>query len=313
MAAKQLSSLLNDKAPPVSTCSKILLLLRNSRLPRSDLVLRFGDTVLSRLSKSSKEYWEVCAQICKAATELGEFEIMQSFSKRILDRFPQSVRASVLLGCTQEARSLWKAAADTYIGVIKEQPMAPTAYKRQVAVLKSEMKIPEAVSMLNYYLSFYPNDMDAWAELCALCLSLGRYSHALFATSELVVNDPGNHAYLTLTADVYMTCRGKENVLHAREYYAASLIARKYGNLRALYGLWLACSLLADNNLLDKDEKVSHNNKLLEKARRGIAAIYDKLEKEVKTVPTRAPALAMINTNVVTGKLQTKKLQTKKI
>lgn len=187
--------------------------------------------------------------------------------------------------------------------------MAPTAYKRQVAVLKSEMKTPEAVSMLNYYLSFYPNDADAWAELCALCLSLGRLSHALFAASELVVNDPRNHAYLTLTADVYMTCQGKENFLHAREYYAASLMARKYGNLRALYGLWLACSLLSDNELLDKEEEISRNCKLLEKAKKGVMAIYDKLEKETKTVPSRAPALMMINTNVVSGKTQTKGIQ----
>lgn len=312
MAAKQLSSYLDEpsrKAPSPSTCSKILSLLHNSRLSRPDLVLRFGDLVLSRLSESSKEYWDVCEQISTAAAELGEFEIMQSFSKRILGRFPHSVRAFVVSGRTKEARSLWKAAADTYIGVIEEEPMAPSVYKRQVAILKSEMKIPGAVSMLNYYLSFYPGDVDAWAELCALCLSLGRLSHSLFAASELVVNDPGNHAYLTLTADVYMTCRGKENILHAREYYSASLMARKHGNLRALYGLQLACTVLSDEGLLDKEEEVLRNNKLLEKARKGVEAVYNRLENKAKTVPSRAPALTMINTTVVNSKTQGKKIQ----
>lgn len=304
MAETRLRTLLgppSEKSLPRSVGKKVLTLLRESRLPRPDLVLRLGDIVLSRLSETGRDYWDVAAQICAAAGELGEYEIMDSQFARIIARFPNSARSFVLLGRAHEVKSRWSEAMDTYISVIKEDQMVPAVYKRQVAVFKSEMKLPEAVSLLNYYLSLYSGDVDGWAELCALCLSLGRLSHALFAASELVMNDPGNHAFQTLAADVYMTCEGKENVIKAREHYACSLIARKYGNLRALYGMWLACSKLLDNGLLNEEE-VAHNDRLLKSAKAGITAIYEKLHRERGTPFVGSAALVVINLNIVTGK-----------
>lgn len=305
MAEARLRTLLgppSEKSLAPSVGKKVLTLLQDSRLPRPDLVLQLGSIVLSRLSETGREYWDITAQLCAAASELGEYEIMDSLFARIIARFPHSARSFVLLGGAHEAKSRWSEAMDTYITVIKEDQMVPAVYKRQVAVLKSEMKLPEAVSLLNYYISLYSGDVDGWAELCSLCLSLGRLSHALFAASELVMNDPGNHAFQTLAADVYMTCGGKENVIKAREHYACSLIARKQGNLRALYGMWLACSKLLDNGLLKNEDEITRNDKLLGTAKAGIAAVYGKLHREGGTSSVGSAALVVINSNIVTGR-----------
>lgn len=298
---KSLVGLGTERSHSDATGIKILALLRESRLPRPDLVLQFGDLVLSRLSETSREYWDVAAQICTVAGELGEYEIMDSLFARIMARFPRSVRSFVLLGRAHEAKSRWGDAMESYIEVIKEEPMAPVVYKRQIAVFKSEMKLPQAVSLLNHYLSLYPGDTDGWAELCAMCLSLGRLSHAVFAASELVISDPRNHAYQTLAGDVYMTSGGKDNLILARQHYACSLKARTAGNLRALFGLWLACSNLLDNGLLSKEEEDSRNSRLLAVAQSGLQAVYGKQKNDANTNFVAATALAVVKTDIVTG------------
>lgn len=309
MAARELNKLVQAptwKAPSATTAGSILSLIREARLPRSDLVLQLGDHALSRMSARTRAYWDVLAQICGAAGEGGEYEVMDSTFAKIIARFPHSPRAFILLGRAHEVKGKFQEAMDTYIGVLKEEPMVPAAYKRQVAVLKSEEKLPAAVSMLNYYLSLYSDDTDAWAELCSLCLALGRFTHAVFAANELVVADPGNHAYQTLAGDVYMTCGGEDNLIRAREHYASSLMARKYGNLRALFGLFLACSRLLDNGVLSSEQDTRRNDRLLVVAQEGIRAVYGKLRNESGSASVGSAALVVINANIVTGKQRPK-------
>lgn len=243
----------------------------------------------------------------QAAAQKNEHEILQTTVSQIASRFSNSPRAKTLRALTLEAIGRWSDAMDAYIAVIQEEPMAPIAYKRQVAVLKSQMKRPEAIALLNYYLSQYSDDHDAWAELCALCLDIGRFAHAVFAANELVLLDPANHAYHTLAGDVYMTCGGRTNLVRAREHYAASLNVRTHANLRALFGLWLACSRLMDNRLLSGEE-AAKNEQLLAVAQKGIRAVYAKLRNEApfESSSIGNAELVVIETDIVTGKRRAK-------
>ncbi len=250
-----------------------LRLLRESHLYRPDLVLWLRDVASGQLRPRSVEYWDVQEQICTAAAEQGEWELLKSVSKRIYEKFPSSFRTRLMFGRRREALSLWPDALKTYMELVADDPMCRLAYKRQVAVLKSQQKVPEAIAMLNYYLSHFGTDGEAWAELAVLCLEQTRISHALYAANELVLIDPNNHASHTLVADIYMTAGDKEEVVLARKHYAASLSARKKKNLRALYGMWLAASVLDQNYELSTEEQV-HNLKMLNWAKEAISGTY---------------------------------------
>lgn len=293
MALAKISALCKDvdgTSPRFSSCREILQIIRDSRLYHPRVVVLCGKTALSRLSKDSKEYWDVAVQMCTAAAQLGDFDKADALLTSIKDKFALCSRTSILCGIMEEAKGCLKPAMDIYIKTINEHPMATMAYKRQVAVLKSELKYPEAISMINYYLSMFPTDVDAWAELCSLTLLLGRYSHALFAANELIVNDPGNYAYHILTADIYMTVGGHENLLQARKFYSSSLIERKHGNLRALYGLWLANFKLSMENTQNHASKDDLANNIQAFTASAVDKVYESVQKTSGPTPSRSVA-----------------------
>lgn len=276
MAASRVNEILQrDKSPSKSDAALVLDILRNSNLHRPALVLQLGDLALSTYGPTYREYWDIAAAICRAAFECGEVEIAEAMLRRIMRQFPKSSRTHMLNGIYSEMKGAYNRAMSIYIRAIDEQPMSPHLYKRQVAVLKSELKFSEAAALLNYYLSMYSNDTDSWAELCALCLRLGRLSHALFAASELAIHDHANHAYHTLLADVYITCgTTTHNLNMARSHYVASVNARTHGNLRALYGIWLTCNMLLDGDMIPDQHQRNECDKLLSHAKAAISAVY---------------------------------------
>lgn len=297
MATNKLNQLISfdSKSIKPSRSSQILSHIRKSNLPRPDLVLRYGETALRAHSNNSVEYWDIMEQICRSAAELREHEIAKSYLDRILSRFPHSIRAFTLLGLTQEAEGKFDAANATYESVITKQSNAPTIYKRQIACLKTALKMQEAIAMLNYYLGTYSDDMDAWAELTSLCLAQGRFSHALFAANELIVHDANSFVAHTLIADVNMTCGTEDNIVLARMHYANSLRLRKRGNLRALFGLWLACSMILECPNTSQKEKDTSKG-LLDIAKKGLQVVYKDVGGEGETCVER-----LMLTNTVTG------------
>lgn len=254
-----------------SLAARILAHLRASRLPRGDLVLRHGASALSYLGPSTREWWDAAAQICLWAGSAGDFPRMSGLVDRIVGRFPHSARAFVLVGLRDEARGRWGEAMRRYMEVTAKVPLAAGVYKRQVAVLKSEGRQGEAVALLSYYVTMFGEDRDAWAELCAMALGLGRLGHAAFAANELVVLEGGDHAAHCLVAEVYMTAGGVEAVRLARGHYAGSLMRRKRGNVRGLFGLWLACARLEGAG---DEEEEGKNEKLRGVAEAGLAKVY---------------------------------------
>lgn len=281
MAARRLRELVPDNADPVEGypgSDEVLRLLRESQLHRPDLVLKFAPKALTTLSSRRTAYWDTQEQLARAAAELGAWDVLRVACGAITARFApgRSSRSALTHGLRREARGNWDSAMRTYIEILADDPTCVRAYARQVAVLKATRKLPEAIAQLNHYLSYYSTDAAAWSELCALCLVATRTAHALYAANELVLCDPNNHAAHTLVADVLMTSGTPMDMLQARKHYAASLSARRRGNLRALYGLWYAATALENTSAPSKDERAK-NTSVLQWARSAINAEYEKL------------------------------------
>ncbi|KAI0567200.1 Tetratricopeptide repeat domain 35 [Gracilaria domingensis] len=274
MASAAVAALLPRAAQSAAAAAQLLSAIADGSLYLPQLVAQHAALALTAHRPTSRRYWDVLEQLFIAACQLRDNASASSALSRILGRFPDSARSRVLRGLSLEANCDWIAAANEYIQLIAEHPRAQNAYKRQIALFKSQRKLPEAAALLHHYLDMFATDFDAWAELCSLALQLGRFAHAIFAANELLVIDPENHAAHVVVADVYVTLGGVEHLCLARKHYAASLALRPAPNLRALYGLWLVCAMIIDGELLDDDTERSTTMRLLTLARKGITAVY---------------------------------------
>lgn len=275
MAAAALDShLASSTSPTPSVAATALSLISDARLYRPRTVLRLADAVLLAHPPSTRPFWHAVEQLALAAYQVFDSPTAAHFVRRILNRFPNSSRAKLLQAIGHEAHCKWVDAAHAYIRIIHADPLFQPAYKRQVALFKSQLKLPEAAALLHDYLDKFTTDFDAWAELCALDLQLGRFAHAIYAANELLLLDPHNHAAHIVVADVYATLGGVQNLCLARKHYAASLSMRAAPNLRALYALWLVCATLLDGRLLKDDRQLQITLRLFRVARKGITAVY---------------------------------------
>lgn len=276
MAAAKLQELLATDVRTSARAHEIVTLLTNANIYNPSLILRFGELALSHHSSSTRPYWEIVSAIIRASADVGETEITSAYLKRLADRFPASARVHAVCGVVLEAKGEYEEATQLYMNILGKNTMERHVYKRQVALLKSDGRIVEAIAQLNFYLATFSDDADAWAELCALCMNVSRYEHALFAANELVLLDANNWCAHVTVADVCMTIGESANLIAARGHYATALRIRPAGNLRALYGLWLVCSQLMSSKALGETE-LPHTRALLEQARKGIHAVYAKV------------------------------------
>lgn len=245
-AAAELEALLRDAGakPSGHVASAALAIVRRAPLHRPDLALALGEAAQRSHGADTVAYWDIVEQRLRAAAACGQPALLSRLSDLIRARFPRSWRADLLLAECAEARGAWGAALRVYMRLVEEEPLRLAAYKRQVAVLKAQRRVPEAIALLNYVLRHFSTDIDCWAELAALCLAEGRMEHALFAANEVLIHSPSKFAAHVLIADVQMTMGGYQNFLSARRHYSASVNARRKGNMRGLYGMWLAASAL---------------------------------------------------------------------
>ena len=281
MAAARLRMLVPDDGLPAEAqpnAAEALRLVRKAQLYRPAKVLELAGAAQAALGTRSVGYWEVMEQQAEAAANLGAWDTLRAACAAITRRFAPAVssRAGLTRGLELEARCDWAAALRTYIEVLADDAGCRRAYKRQVAVLKAQRRLPEAAAALNHYLSYWATDAAAWAEACALALEAGRAAHACYAANELVLCDPNNHAAHTLVGDVLLTAGSVSDVVQARKHYAASVSARRKGNLRALYGLWYAAAVLDSVQAPSKTER-ARNSKVLVWARKAVKAEYQAL------------------------------------
>jgi hypothetical protein len=282
------SAISKEKPPDVARSRGWFEIMPRGGLARPPQSLASIKDALAKSSAKTMAHWDIAEELVLAAAEAREWETCEQTLAKISARFPVSWRADVLKGRVFEARGDWDAAMTVYINVVKRDPVkAAPAYKRQIAVLKTRRKDDEAIALLNYYLSVFGTDYEAWAELSALCLARGRFSHGLFAANELVILQPTNFEAHLIVGDVYLTVGGHENELAARRQYAASLSIQRVNNMRALYGMWTAASRLkggdkwvdsTDLNEVGENESVDDqrmgNEQVINWARDAIFAVY---------------------------------------
>jgi hypothetical protein len=245
-AASTLDSLLERGSAVVdgSVATEALAVVRRAPLYRPDVSLALAATARAAHSSDSVAYWDITEQLALAAADRGAWAVFDRAVDELRGRFPASWRVDMVLGYLAEARGAWDGALKVYMHVVAGDPLRRPAYRRQVAVLKAQRRGADAIALLNHFLSMFSCDVDAWAELAALCLAEGRMEHALFAANEVLLHSPAGWAAHVAVADVHMTMGGAQHWLSARRHYSASLAARRGGNMRALYGLWMAASAL---------------------------------------------------------------------
>jgi ER membrane protein complex subunit 2 len=133
------------------------------------------------------------------------------------DKFPDSPRVETLIGIRMEAEESLDSALKYYEGLLEKDPTnivrvqtsAPNtrcssctqaAWKRQIAVLRRQGKIEQAVKELSQFLDTFYTDAEGWLELADIYVSCNQYIASLIKgdLDELIGNTHPFTGSLTL-------------------------------------------------------------------------------------------------------------------
>ncbi|CAD5332916.1 unnamed protein product [Arabidopsis thaliana] len=237
-----------------------LCLVRNLKVRRSEKVLKHGSSILNDQKKRSAlgpDEWTLNEQVAIAAMDCQCLGVAQNCIKALQTKFPGSKRVGRLEALLLEAKGLWGEAEEAYASLLEDNPLDQAIHKRRVAISKALGKPSIAIELLNKYLELFMADHDAWRELAELYLSLQMYKQAAFCYEELILSQPTVPLYHLAYAEVLYTIGGVENIISARKYYAATVDLTGGKNTRALLGICLCASAIAQlskgRNKEDKD------------------------------------------------------------
>jgi len=256
-------------------CRSILLGVRDARANRPDLVRTFGGYLLQHHASSlSHEVWAAYEQVlvsllqhCRtakrgaAATESEEMRLAQEYTATLAARFSGSLRVKRLEAMMWEVKGEFDLAMADYDEILKEDPHNLLALRRQVAVSRARGRHADAAKRLVEYLNTFCSDTEAWLMLAELYLIGQQYKRAAFCMEELILINPMNYIYHTRAGEISytlgMAAQGgsHDQLLTARKYFAHTLELKPENNLRALYGMLLACAAMG-NTTKGKGTKV---------------------------------------------------------
>ncbi|XP_057798304.1 uncharacterized protein LOC131014365 [Salvia miltiorrhiza] len=252
-----------------------LCLVRKLKLRRSDKVFKYGSTILSDPKKRSAlgpEEWTLYEQVAIAAMDCQRLDVAKEYIKVLQGKFRESKRVGRLEAMLLEAKGLWAEAEKAYSSLLEDNQFDQVIHKRRVAMAKAQGNLSGAIEWLNKYLDIFMADHDAWRELAEIYVSLQMYKQAAFCYEELLLSHPTIPLYHLSYADVLYTLGGVENLHAAKKYYAATIDLTGGKNTRALFGICLCASAIAQltrgRNKDDKDnsELQSLSAAALEKA-----------------------------------------------
>jgi len=236
----------------------LVLAVRESRLNRPDLIVRYGCYLLHNHSKRlGNEVWSMYEQVYIALLQYGkhgkfsgtdgiepeDMRLAAEYCTALSAQFPDSLRVKRLEGMMWEAKGEHDMAMGDYEEILKEDPNNLFAMKRQVALLRARGRVTDAAKKLADHLTVVCSDTDAWLQLCDLYLSQQQYRRAAFCMEELILLNPMAHMYHVRYGEILYTLGAPERggnaelVRTARKYFAHALELKPKGNLRALYGL----------------------------------------------------------------------------
>lgn len=225
-----------------------LCLVKKLKVRRPDKVLRHGLSILNDPKKRSAlgpDVWTLYEQVSIAAMDCQCLDVAKDCIKVLQKQFPESKRVGRLEGILLEAKGLWAEAEKAYSSLLEDNPLDPVLHKRRVAIAKAQGNFPTAIEWLNKYLETFMADHDAWRELAEIYVSLQMYKQAAFCYEELILSQPTVPLYHLAYADVLYTLGGVENILLAKKYYASAIDLTGGKNTKALFGICLCSSAIA--------------------------------------------------------------------
>ncbi|KAH9688061.1 TPR REGION domain-containing protein [Citrus sinensis] len=221
-----------------------LCLVKKLKVRRPDKVLRHGLSILNDPKKRSAlgpDVWTLYEQVSIAAMDSQCLDVAKECIKVLQKQFPESKRVGRLEGILLEAKGLWAEAEKAYSSLLEDNPLDPVLHKRRVAIAKAQGNFPTAIEWLNKFMA----DHDAWRELAEIYVSLQMYKQAAFCYEELILSQPTVPLYHLAYADVLYTLGGVDNILLAKKYYASTIDLTGGKNTKALFGICLCSSAIA--------------------------------------------------------------------
>lgn len=210
----------------------------------------------------------------------------------LLMEFPKSLRVKKYVAMILEAQERYDEALQKLDNIIKEDETNAAPRKRKVAVLKAQGRNAEAIKELTEYLKFFMADIEGWQELSELYINELDFGKAAFCIEELILHNPHNHLLHQRYADIKYTQGGYDNMELARAYYCQALKLNP-NNLRALYGVYLACNNIAGSQRCTAQKK-KEAIKLADWAMSEINGKYEKYGKNKdKDIVGRLSALQL--------------------
>jgi tetratricopeptide repeat protein 35 len=205
--------------------------------------------------------WMVIEQVCLAAMDLHDSDLIKGCLTLLDNKFGQSLRVRRLkIMANMERRERYDDAMKNYESMITNDEANCNLYKRKISILIAQQRISEAAKELSEYLKKFMNDPEAWLELSNMYILEQEYYKAAFCIEELILTNPHNHLYYQRYAEIHYTINTLESLEIARSYFSQAL-KLNCNNLRALYGLLLTTSALASQPKLSSQKK-KENSKL---------------------------------------------------
>ncbi|GMI79209.1 hypothetical protein like AT3G04830 [Hibiscus trionum] len=243
-----------------------LCLVRKLKVRRSEKVLKYGLSILNDSRKRSAlgpEEWTLYEQVAIAAMDCQCLDVAKDCIKVLQKKFPESKRVGRLNGMLLEAKGSWAEAEKAYSSLLEDNPLDQVIHKRRVAMAKAQGNISGAIELLNKYLEIFMADHEAWRELAEIYISLQMYKQAAFCYEELILSQPTVPMHHLAYADVLYTLSGLENLQTAKKYYASTIDLTGGKNTRALFGICLCTSAIAQvskgRNKEDKESPELHS------------------------------------------------------
>uniref|UniRef100_A0A8C8EXL6 ER membrane protein complex subunit 2 n=1 Tax=Oncorhynchus tshawytscha TaxID=74940 RepID=A0A8C8EXL6_ONCTS len=210
----------------------------------SEQIVDVGEELINEhASKLGDDIWIIYEQVMIAALDCSRDDLAWTCLQELKRQFPGSQRVKRLAGMRLEALEKYEDASKQYDSILQDDPTNTAARKRKISILKAQGKSAEAIRELNEYLEQFVGDQEAWHELSELYINEHDYGKAAFCLEELMMTNPHNHLYCEQYAEVKYTQGGLENLELSRKYFAQALKLNNR-NMRALFGLYMACYCL---------------------------------------------------------------------
>jgi len=170
-----------------------------------------------------------------------------------------------------------------YESLSKKDETNPSYPKRKVAIYKAQGRIGDAIKELSHYLETFLNDNESWMELCNLYLTEMDYAKAAHCMEEVLLSNPNNHLFHQRLGEIKYSQGGLDNIEIAKHYFSEA-VKLNPSNLRALFGLLMACYHLVFTGK-SSGQKRKDLSKLAQYAAEKIIDCYDEEDPENSAIP----------------------------